>query len=139
MTPVAGPLVVFDGDCGFCTRSVEFGRRRIRRMPPAVPYQRADLAALGLSEEACRTAVQFVTPDGRSLAGERAVAALLRSAGPPWSPLGVALALPGIRALAGVAYRWVARNRFRLPGASDACALPTTTTAATPATEPSTD
>ena len=125
MTSAPGlPLVVFDGDCGFCTRSIEWGRRRIRRMPTAVPYQRADLATLGLDEEACRTAVQFVAADGRVTAGERAVASLLLSAGLPWSPLGWLLALPGIRAVAGVVYRWVARNRHRLPGASDACRLP---------------
>ena len=59
------PLLVTDGDCGFCTRSIEWGRKRIRRLPVAVPYQRADLAALGLDEAACRTAVQFVDGDGR--------------------------------------------------------------------------
>jgi predicted DCC family thiol-disulfide oxidoreductase YuxK len=32
--------------------------------------------------------------------------------------------LPGIRSLAGVIYRWVARNRSRLPGGTPACAVP---------------
>lgn len=126
MSPTTGPLVVFDGDCGFCTRSIEWGRRRIARMPAAVPYQRADLVALGLTVEACRTAVQFVDAAGRVSAGERAVAGLLRSAGLPWSPIGAVLSAPGIRPVAGLVYRWVARNRHRLPGASDACALPPT-------------
>lgn len=121
-TPVL-PLIVFDGDCGFCTRSIEWGRRRIRRMSTAVPFQRADLDALGLDAATCRTAVQYVGADGRITAGERAVASLLRDAGWPWSPLGRLLALPGVRAVAGLVYRWVARNRYRLPGASDSCAL----------------
>ncbi|MFZ9482024.1 MAG: thiol-disulfide oxidoreductase DCC family protein [Ilumatobacteraceae bacterium] len=117
------PLIVFDGDCGFCTRSIEWGRRWIRRLPTAVPYQRTDLASLGLDEVACRTAVQFVDAEGRIAAGERAVSALLRSAGLPWSPLGWIIGLPGVRSLAGIIYRWIARNRHRLPGASDACAI----------------
>jgi len=33
------------------------------------------------------------------------------------------LLLPGVNALAGVGYRWIARNRHGLPGGSDACAL----------------
>jgi predicted DCC family thiol-disulfide oxidoreductase YuxK len=32
--------------------------------------------------------------------------------------------LPGIRACAGAVYRWVARNRRRLPGGTPVCAVP---------------
>ena len=39
-------------------------------------------------------------------------------------PLGAALLLPGVNALAGVVYRWVARNRHRFPGGTDAAAAP---------------
>ena len=39
-------------------------------------------------------------------------------------PLGAALLLPGVNALAGVVYRWVARNRHRFPGGTPACAMP---------------
>ena len=32
--------------------------------------------------------------------------------------------LPGLKQLEDVVYAWVARNRHRMPGASDACQLP---------------
>ena len=45
---------------------------------------------------------------------------------PGWWVLGALLRAPGLHALAGLAYRWVARNRHRLPGASDLCSLSST-------------
>jgi predicted DCC family thiol-disulfide oxidoreductase YuxK len=32
--------------------------------------------------------------------------------------------LPGIKQVAGVVYRWVAKNRDRMPGGTAECALP---------------
>jgi predicted DCC family thiol-disulfide oxidoreductase YuxK len=112
MTGMAGmngvtalPVLVYDGDCGFCTRSVQFGQRHIGRMPAAVAYQAADLAALGLTEAQCATAVQYVARDHRAYAGHDAVAAVLLGAGLPWWFLGALLHLPGLHWLAGVVYR----------------------------------
>ncbi len=121
------PVLVFDGDCGFCSTSARFLLRRVvtRSAPFAVlPWQRADLAALGLTEEQCRDAVQWVSAAGRAYAGAAAVAAALAAGRLPWRPAGWVLALPGIRSLAQGAYRWVAANRYRLPGGTPACRLP---------------
>jgi hypothetical protein len=38
--------------------------------------------------------------------------------------LAAVVRLPGIRAGARVVYRWVSRNRHRLPGGTPACAVP---------------
>ena len=108
------PVMVFDGDCAFCSASVSWGRRRIRRMPATVPFQSADLAALRLTLEACTVAVQYVDRDARVYAAHDAVAAMLRDAGKGWRVLGALLRVPGIHWLAGVVYRWVARNRHRI-------------------------
>jgi predicted DCC family thiol-disulfide oxidoreductase YuxK len=67
--------------------------------------------------------VRYVARDHHVYAGEDAVAALLLGAGKGWWLLGAMLRLPGIHWLAGVAYRWVARNRHRLPGGTPACSL----------------
>lgn len=117
------PLLVFDGDCGFCTSSVEFGRRRIRRMPTAIAYQRAPLAELGLTEDACRTAVQYVGVDRRVHAAHLAVAALLVDAGGLWRPCGWALRVPPVRWIAAIAYRWIAANRHRLGRGEQSCSV----------------
>ncbi|WP_330180943.1 DUF393 domain-containing protein [Nocardia sp. NBC_01503] len=45
------PLVVFDGDCAFCTASVDFIRHRIGPDVDFTPWQRIDLPALGLTEQ----------------------------------------------------------------------------------------
>jgi predicted DCC family thiol-disulfide oxidoreductase YuxK len=117
------PVLVFDGDCAFCSSSVRAAQRWIRSMPPAVAYQHADLPSVALTEAACVTAVQYVARDHRVYSGEDAVAALLLGAGKGWWFIGAAMRLPGVHWVAGVAYRWVARNRHRLPGGTPACSL----------------
>lgn len=116
------PLLVFDGDCGFCTTSARAGQRWLR-LPNVEPWQFLDLDALGVTEDACSDAVQWIDADGGVVSAERAVIAALRHAGGIWKVLGGLLALPGIRAIAGAVYRWVARNRYRLPGGTAACRL----------------
>jgi predicted DCC family thiol-disulfide oxidoreductase YuxK len=113
--------VVFDGDCGFCTASaLRLGRMGGHRLA-VVPWQRADLADLGLTATECASAVQFVGPGGRA-AGADAIALALACCPPPWPALGRVLAWAPVRPVAGAAYRTVARNRHRLPGSTPACA-----------------
>ncbi|SOD61408.1 Predicted thiol-disulfide oxidoreductase YuxK, DCC family [Streptomyces zhaozhouensis] len=120
----ARPVLVFDGDCGFCTTSVNFAERRIRPDCTTVAWQFADLDALGVTEERARHEVLWVTPNGRVYGGAAGVAKLLMRAGGVWAPLGAALMIPPVSWLAAGVYRLVARNRQRLPGGTAACALP---------------
>ncbi|CAB4584755.1 unannotated protein [freshwater metagenome] len=123
--PNAGaPVLVYDGDCAFCTRSVRFIERRIARRPLIVAWQRTDLQALGLTREMCETAVQWVGVDGEVSSGHRAVARTLIHGRSGWWVLGRFILLPGVDAVAAVAYRWVARNRHRMPGGTAECVLP---------------
>jgi predicted DCC family thiol-disulfide oxidoreductase YuxK len=120
----ARPLLVFDGDCAFCSSAVEVLRDRVRSDIDYLPWQHLDLAELGLTEDACRHAVQWLPADGAPTSGGRAVSDLLRGAGQPWSTLGRVGGLPGVRAVVELAYRAVAANRHRLPGGTPACQLP---------------
>lgn len=124
------PLVVFDGDCGFCTSSAGWVASRLHRAGHAdaqlVPWQRADLAALGTTQSRAQHEVLWVAADGTIAGGAEAFAAWLRFRGAPYAALGVAMSRPGIRSLAAVVYRLIARNRQRLPGGTPACALPAT-------------
>lgn len=117
------PLLIFDGDCAFCTSSVRFIERRIRRHPRLQPWQRSDLAGLGLTQEQCETAVQLIE-NGRVTSAHVAVARLLIYGKRGWAVLGYLLLAPGIKQIAGVVYRWVAKNRDRMPGGTAECALP---------------
>lgn len=122
-TDTGRPLLIFDGDCGFCTTSAHAAERWLG-LEHVKPWQRLDLDALAVTEEACTTAVQWVAVDGSVASAEHAVIAALRHAGGVWSAAGRLLALPGLRQLSGVVYRLVARNRHRLPGGTPACELP---------------
>lgn len=116
-------LLLFDGDCGFCTWSVGWAQRWVRPKARFQPWQRADIDAFGITADACTEAVQFVHPDGHVDSGGRAVCALLRSGRAPWPLMSRCGSAPGVRTLVDVAYRLVARHRHRLPGATPACAV----------------
>jgi len=117
------PILVFDGDCGFCTTSARFLARWVVGNRPTTisPWQLTDLAGLGLTPDQCRTAVQWVGKDARVVSGHVAIAAALRSGHPLWRPLGTLLQAPGFSWLAGRLYQWVAAHRYALPGGTPAC------------------
>lgn len=115
-------ILVFDGDCGFCTWSAARIDRWAGGQLDVVPWQRTDLAALGLTEAQCSIAVQYVDADGVA-SGGAAVARALRRCRQPWRTVGAVLALPWLGPVVERGYVVVAANRHRLPGATPACAL----------------
>lgn len=114
-------VMVFDGDCAFCSSSVDVARRVATAGIVFVPYQTADLESLGIDRATCEAVVQYRDRDGRWHAGSDAVAMLLRESGMVWWLPGWVLMLPGVRVVASRVYAWVARNRHRLPGGTPAC------------------
>ncbi|MFH8346066.1 thiol-disulfide oxidoreductase DCC family protein [Streptomyces sp. NPDC018045] len=118
------PVLVYDGDCGFCTTSVRFAERRIRPRCTVTPWQFTDLEALGVTRERAEHEVLWITPAGRVYGGAQAVAKLLMSARGAWAVPGALLTLPPLRRLAHAGYRLVADNRHRMPGGTAACSLP---------------
>ncbi|NLU80767.1 DUF393 domain-containing protein [Micromonospora sp. HNM0581] len=116
---------VYDGDCAFCTSCAKFVERRIPTGARVVPWQFTDLDRLGLTEGQCEEAVQWVGSDGSRAAGPDAIAALLASSSRRgWRIAGAGLRTAPVRATAWPVYRWVARNRHRMPGGTAACSLP---------------
>ena len=121
--PTDRPLLVFDGDCAFCTRSVRFVERRIKRHPVTRSWQSLDLEPLGLTEAMCAEAVQLVAVDGAVSSAHIAIARTLLYGRRGWAVIGRLMLLPGVRSIVGVVYRWVARNRHRMPGGTAACSV----------------
>ena len=121
LTPGVRGTLVFDGDCRFCSSSARIVRALAGPGVRVVPYQRADLDALGLSAEQGAEAVWFVHPGGRKERGHRAIAAALNAAGGIWRPMGATLVAGPIDPLAARTYGWIARNRHRLPGGTAEC------------------
>jgi predicted DCC family thiol-disulfide oxidoreductase YuxK len=115
------PVLLFDGDCAFCTTCARLVERRFKPEAEIVPWQFADLAALGVTAEQASDAVQWVAVDGTVRSGHEAVAAMLNSSGPISRLGGRLLLLPGLSSIAARAYRLIAGNRHRLPGSTPAC------------------
>ncbi|WP_433324015.1 thiol-disulfide oxidoreductase DCC family protein [Spirillospora sp. CA-294931] len=124
MTTLERPVLVYDGDCGFCTSSVRFLERRVPTEARVVPFQFADLDALGTTAERAEYEVLWVDRKGRVFGGAQAVSRLLTGAGGLWRLLGAVIRVPPVRWVAQGVYRLIARNRHRMPGGTAACALP---------------
>jgi len=126
LTRVGTPTLVFDGDCAFCSNSVRMAERWCRPAVRFVPWQSLDLEAHGLTEEAVTSSVQWLRPrtDGQPIpSGAAAVARVLLRSRWPFRPLGALLLAPPFSWLGRLVYRWVADNRYRLPGGTPACAV----------------
>ena len=95
------PLLVYDGDCAFCTSSALAGQRWLG-LEHVEPWQFLDLDSMQLTAEQCLEAVQWVDADGTMHSAQYAVIAALRHAGGIWRVLGGAMALPGVHRVAGV-------------------------------------
>lgn len=115
------PVLLYDGDCAFCTSCAQLVEKRIGPDAEIVAWQFADLAELGVSEGEAADAVQWISSDGAVRSGHEAVAAMLSGSGPIWRIVSRVLLLPGISWAAARVYRLVADNRHRLPGGTPAC------------------
>lgn len=119
-------LLIFDGDCGFCTTSAHWIESHwSKNAATAESWQKlgADrLSELGLTHDDVTTKAWW-SDDRGVRGGERAVAAALIAAGGLWKFVGLVLDTPPIRWLAKPGYRLVARYRYKLPGATEACRI----------------
>ena len=117
-------LLVFDGDCAFCTTWVNRLESALPVFPRTTPWQWIELDQYALSRDDVDQYAWVITP-GHQYAGHLALSALLRMQ--PIASLrflGHLLATPPFSFVAALAYRFVAANRSRLPGGTPACALP---------------
>ncbi len=116
--------LIFDGECGICSRSVAWLNERDRdHRFEFIPFQEPAVPARfpQISREEFESAMQLVSPDGARWQGALAVEEILKLL-PRWRILGPFFRVPGIRRLADFIYRAVARNRSRL-GCGDHCAV----------------
>ncbi len=118
-------VLIFDGDCGFCQRTLDAMKKRLATWPRTAPYQRLDLDRYGVRSQDAARAMLWVEPGKPPLAGAAAFARLFREQPQlRWRTLGRMMALPGIGHLAAVVYRTVARNRHRFLSGASACERP---------------
>jgi predicted DCC family thiol-disulfide oxidoreductase YuxK len=117
--PARRPItVLYDGACRFCTSSVEGLARRMGagRVTIRDFQERGVLEAYpGITRDAAMQKMHIVLPDGRVFAGAEAAARIARRL-PIVGWLAFAYYIPGLRQLADLVYRAVARHRYRLFG-----------------------
>jgi predicted DCC family thiol-disulfide oxidoreductase YuxK len=123
-SPASRALLVFDGDCSFCTTWVNRLEAVLPVFPPTTPWQWIELDDHALTRDDVDRYAWVITPS-HQYAGHLALSALLRMqpvAG--LRLLGHLLATPPFSLVASLGYRVIAANRSRLPGGTPACALP---------------
>ena len=125
ITEVDGPLVLYDGQCGLCNRSVQMILRHDRRGCFRFAALQSELGQAllkrhGLPAEAISTVV--LVDDGEVFTRSRAAFRIAGKMDAPWPALRALGIVPA--PLRDVVYDWVARNRYRWFGRTDACMLP---------------
>jgi predicted DCC family thiol-disulfide oxidoreductase YuxK len=121
-TPEDTEVLIFDGECGFCTWAARWVERRLPRGTGIMPYQRVpDPSAYGLTGEEIAGAAYWIDARGRPHRGHLAAAETFRAIGGAWATIGSLIGEPPISWLAAGFYEVVSRNRHRLPGSVPAC------------------
>lgn len=127
----SGPILLYDGACGFCTRSVQFvlGHERRRRNLRFARLEGALGVALRARHPVLATIDSLIWYEpGTSVSPEqllwqsRGALRVARYLGGVWGFLGsLGLLVPPF--VSDAVYAWIARHRHEL--AADACLLPT--------------
>ena len=109
--PAERPVMVFDGDCGFCRHWIERWRHATGDRVDYQPSQQVAARYPEIPADAFASAVQFIETDGRVTSGADAVFRALEYAPQKNRFLELLGEVPGFREMADVVYRLVADNR----------------------------
>ncbi|UHS60559.1 DUF393 domain-containing protein [Agrobacterium vaccinii] len=120
------PLIVFDDDCGFCSRDINFvlrhDKKRVFRFTPA----QFELGTALMRHYGYRTdnyETSLLIENGIAYPRSDGVLRVLQLLGGAVSLLALLRFLP--RSLRDWVYDLVARNRMKIAGRSQACRIPT--------------
>ncbi|MHB8220889.1 MAG: thiol-disulfide oxidoreductase DCC family protein [Acidimicrobiales bacterium] len=119
-------VLVFDGDCGFCTMSANWAQAHFRHGEHVRAWQLLGdegLEELGLRRKDVETAAWWVSGNGDHERGHRAAGRALEAIGGKWRFVGWLALTPPTSWFAAFLYRSVVRWRYRLPGATPACRI----------------
>ncbi|MGM0557428.1 MAG: lipase maturation factor family protein [Myxococcota bacterium] len=105
------PLLVWDGTCGFCRRSVEVLRDHVGDAVDIETYQDVHEQFDDVDESDFANAVHLFEPDGRYYTAAEAIFRALDKGPGSSMLLWLYLYVPGFAAIMEVGYRWVANHR----------------------------
>src|SRR6516162_4332746 len=105
------PVLIYDGDCGFCVYWAHYWQRLTGERVTYRPYQQAAVEYPDITIADFQRAVQFIAPDGRrASAAEASLLTLSHAPGKGWW-LWLYRRLPGFEPLAELAYAFTAAHR----------------------------
>lgn len=119
------PIILYDGVCGLCHRTVRFLMRRDRKLLRYAPLQGTTATALrSLHPEIPKTLESVILVDGDNVyLRSKAFLHAARYLTVPWRWMHALRWMPSF--LPDFFYRGIARVRYRVWGKLDACSLPT--------------
>jgi len=131
-TAVGRHVLLYDGVCGLCQRTVRWMLRhdpegRLLFAPQQQPIAAEIFTRHRLNKELVNSAVLvsgYNTPQEHLAIRSDAILGCLTVLGGGWAILAVAARIVP-RALRDAAYRWLARHRIELFGHAELCAMPT--------------
>jgi predicted DCC family thiol-disulfide oxidoreductase YuxK len=107
----ARPLLIYDGDCGFCGYWARYWRKLTGESVDYRPYQQVLAQYPTISEAEFQRAVQFIAPDGRRASGAEASFLTLAHARGKGFWLALYRRLPGFAPVSELAYAFIAKRR----------------------------
>jgi len=126
---VARHLLLYDGQCGLCNRTIQFilprdpgGRFRFAALQSQLGREKVRNSGRDPDQLTTFLVVENYESTPRLLAGARAALFIAGQLGQPWRYLTILKMLPD--SVLEWGYRVVSRNRYRLFGKSDQCLLP---------------
>ncbi len=105
------PLLVYDGDCGFCTYWARYWQKLTSDRVEYRPYQEVAVRYPAISPADFRRAVQFIAPDGHVASAAEASFLTLNHARGKGFWLAINRNLPGFANISELAYSFSAAHR----------------------------
>lgn len=120
------PVILFDGVCNLCNRSVQFVIKHDRALrfhfaALQSPYGQSQLEKYRFSKEKLLSVVLVI--NGRTYDRSRAALEIARRLDGLWPLMYVFVIVPPF--IRNFVYDWISRNRYRWFGRQDECMIPT--------------
>lgn len=109
-------VLVYDGSCPVCKRMVAWIKANERKDAFEMLSCQSDEVRTRfpfIEKAVCMRAMQLILPDGRILAGEKALPEILKRT-KRYGPMAEIFRLPGSETLSRAFYRWFADRRYHI-------------------------
>ena len=117
------PLLIFDGDCGFCTSSASWICSKNAHINIS-SWQSIDLSTYDLTEPEVSSAVYWIDSTGKKFRGHFAIGKVLKESNQIWRKLaGSIISSKVFTPFGKILYRLIAKYRHKLPGSTESCAI----------------